>query len=150
MRKFLLLPVLLWACGGSDAKVDTVAAPAALTTADVAGTYTGSTMAETTDSVLSTWTGWVATNAAGGLEGKIVNHAAPNDTVTFTQTIVGDSVISESAAYLDPLAPKGSPQLQWTSVAHRAGNDWSGTLAIRIAGSDSVVQRAHWKGTRTP
>lgn len=70
--------------------------------------------------------------------------------MAFTQTILGDSVISESAAYIDPTAPKGAPQLHWTSIAHRVGNDWSGTLAIKIAGSDSVVQRAHWKGTRTP
>jgi len=44
---------------------------------------------------------------------------------------------TESAVGTDPAAPEGSPQLQWTSVAHRAGEDWSGTLAIRIAGSDS-------------
>lgn len=145
MRLVLFLPALVLACGG--AKVD---GSAAITTADVTGTYTGSTMAETTDSVLSNWTVWVATNSAGGLEGKFVNHAAPNDTVAFRQTIAGDSVISESVAYTDPLAPAGTPQLQWTSVAHHAGNDWSGTVAIRVAGSDSVIQRAHWKGTRTP
>ncbi len=149
MRTVLLIPVMLCACTGYGAKKDAVAS-AALTTADVTGTYTGSTMAGTSDSVISTWTAWVTTNAGGGLEGKIVNHAAPNDTVTFTQTISGDSVTSKSVAYTDPMAPKGTPQLQWLSVAHGVGNDWTGSLAIMVAGSDSVIQRAHWKGTRTP
>lgn len=150
MRKLLLLPLVLWACGGAK-EAPPAEAAAALTAADVTGTYVGSTMAEGTDSVLTTWTVRVTANAAGGLDGKIVNDATPNDTVAFVMTVSGDSALGVSVPYTDPMAPAGSPQMAWTSVARPgAGNAWSGSLAIMIAGTDSVVQRAHWAGTRTP
>ena len=75
MRKILLLPLVLWACGGAKEAPPAeapAATPAALTAADVVGSYTGTTMANGTDSVLSTWTSVGMTNAAGGLEGKLV------------------------------------------------------------------------------
>ena len=63
MRKILLLPLVLWACGGAKEAPPAeapAAMPAALTAADVVGSYTGTTMANGTDSVLSTWTSMVA------------------------------------------------------------------------------------------
>ena len=59
MRKLLLLPLVLWACAGEKAPPAddaAMAAPAALTAADVVGSYVGTTMANGTDSVLSNWT----------------------------------------------------------------------------------------------
>ncbi len=145
MRRVLFLPWILLACGGSkEAKTAT------LTPADLTGTYEGTTMADGTDSVVASWTAVVVTNAAGGLEGKLVNHAAPTDTVSFTQTISGDSVIAVSAAYTDPAAPMGAPQLKWTSVSHGTGSERTGRVEIMAASSDSLIQRVHWKATRTP
>jgi len=154
MRKLLLLPLVLWACGGAkDAPpADTAAmVPAALTAADVVGSYTGTTMVQGPDSVItSTWTASIAANAAGGLDGKIVNAAAPADTTAFSVTLSADSTINVSAPYTDPLAAKGSPQMAWTSVGRGMGNAWTGTVNWMVAGSDSVTQSGTWTGTRTP
>lgn len=132
------------ACGGSKgAKM--------LTVADVTGTYEGVTMAEGSDSVVSTWTVWLSADDAGGAAGKIVNHAAPMDTVTFTETISGDSMIGASSTYVPAGSPAGSPEVHWTSVGRVAsGNEWTGTVVVMMAGTDSVIQRSKWKGTRTP
>ena len=152
MRKILLLPLVLWACGGAKEAPPAeapVAAPAALTAADVVGSYTGTTMANGTDSVLSTWTSVGMTNAAGGLEGKLVDQAAPNDTVAFTGTLSADSVIWASSPFTPPGAPAGSPQLKWIAVGRATGNAWTGTAVTMIAATDSVVQNSHWTATRT-
>lgn len=158
MKKVLLSGlVLLVACGG---KTDTkaadssavTAAPPALTTADLAGTYNGTSMPEAgSDSVVNTWTSHVTVNASGGAEGKFVSALAPKDTVAFTQTISGDSVISESANYSDPQAPKGSGPVHWRAVGRQTSpHQWAGTVAIMPAGKDSVVTRFRWKATHTP
>jgi hypothetical protein len=151
MRKILLLPLVLWACGGAKEAPPAeapAAMPAALTAADVVGSYTGTTMANGTDSVLSTWTSVAMTNDAGGLEGKLVNQAAPNDTVAFTGMLSADSVIWTSSPFMQPGAPAGSPQLMWTAVGRAAGNAWTGTAVTMVAGTDSVVQNSHWTATR--
>ena len=64
MRKALMLAVLLAACSKAETPAaDTTAmapaaaaAPAPLTAADVAGKWSGTSMAETTDSVTLRWT----------------------------------------------------------------------------------------------
>ena len=151
MRKILLLPLVLWACGGAKEAppVDTAAmTPAALTAADVVGSYTGTTMANGTDSVLSTWTSMAMTNAEGGLQGALVNLAAPNDTVTFTGVLSADSVVWSSAPFMPPGAAAGSPEMKWIAVGRAAGNAWTGTAVTMIAATDSVVQNSHWTATR--
>lgn len=154
MRKVLLLPLVLWACGGAkDAPpVDTAAlVPAALTSADVTGSYAGTTTVQGPDSVLtSTWAGWVATNAAGGLDGRIVISTAPTDTVAFAMTLSGDSTINVSAPFTEAGSAAGAPQMTWRSVGHATGNAWTGTVAWMNVGSDSVVRNGNWIGTRTP
>lgn len=157
MKKVLLFGlVLLAACGGkTDNKAaDTTAAaaaPPALTVADLTGTLSGTTMAEATDSVIGTWTSQVTAGASGGAEGRFTSSLAPKDTVPFTQTIQGDSVISESANYNEPMAPKGAGPMHWRAVGHRTGgNEWAGTVVIMPAGKDSVAMRFRWKATHTP
>ena len=133
-----------------EAKVDDVpAAPAALTAADAVGTLEGTTMSETTDSVLSTWTA-VQVAAAGGLTGTLVNHAAPKDTIPYSTTIAGDSAVSVSAIYTDATMPKGTPQLKWRAVGRATGHEWARTVTIMVAANDSMLQRATWKATLTP
>jgi len=142
--------ILLAAGCAKEPKVETPAAPAALTVTDVTGSYTGSTMANGTDSVLATWTSASMTNASGGLEGKFVDARTPTDTVAITGVLSADSVIWSSAPYLPPGAAAGSPQLKWVAVGHVSGNNWTGTAVTMIAATDSVVQNSHWTATRTP
>lgn len=153
MRKLLLLPLLLWACGGEKApKMDeaSMAAPAALTAADVVGNYAGTTMAEGTDSVITTWTSTTTTNAEGGLVGQLVQADAPDVPVSMTATISGDSVIWVGGPYTPVGAAADAPQMTWTAVGRHTGDSWNGTVAFMMAGSDSVVQRGTWTATRTP
>jgi hypothetical protein len=125
--------------------------PAALTAADVTGSYTGTTTVQGPDSALtSTWTAWIATNAAGGLDGRIVVSTAPTDTVAFAPTLAGDSTMNVSAPFTDAGSAKGSPQMTWRSVGHATGNAWTGTVVWMNVGSDSVVRSGNWMGTRTP
>ena len=153
MRKILLVPCMLLAVGcAKEAKVDDAppAAPAALTAADAAGTLEGTTLAETTDSVLSTWTAVQVAGGTGGLTGTFVNHAAMKDTIPYSTTFSGDSAVSVSAIYTDATMPKGTPQLKWRAVGRATGHDWTGTVTIMVAANDSVLQRARWKATHTP
>lgn len=151
MRKILLVPCLLLAVGCSkEAKVEAPAAPAALIAADIAGTLEGTTLTEATDSVLNTWTIHQVADASGGLTGTIVNHAAMKDTVAFTSTLSGDSTISVSATYTDATMPKGTPPLKWRAIGRATGHEWTGTVTIMVAATDSVLQRAKWKATHTP
>lgn len=154
MRKLLLVPCMLLAVGCSkEAKVEAPpppAAPAALVAAAVAGTLEGTTMAEATDSVLSTWTSVQVVDASGGLTGKLVNHAAPKDTVAYTTLLAGDSAVSMSATYTDATMPKGTPPLKWKVVGRANGHEWTGTVTFMVAKNDSVLMRARWKATHTP
>lgn len=153
MRKVLLLPLVLWACGGAKEAPPADAAatmPAALTVTDVTGSYVGTTMANGTDSVLSTWTSVAMTNASGGLEGKLMDAKAPTDSVAFTGVLSADSVIWSSVPFIPAGAPAGSPQMKWVAVGHVMGNSWTGTAVTMNAATDSVVQNSHWTATRTP
>jgi hypothetical protein len=153
MRKLLLLPLVLWACGGAkDAPpADTAAmAPAALTAADVVGSYVGTTMANGTDSVLSTWTSIATADSTGALSGKLMDAKAPTDSVAFTGMLSADSVVWSSAPFTQPGSPAGSPQMKWIAVGRAAGTAWTGTAVTMIAATDSVVQNSHWTAARTP
>jgi len=152
MRKLLLLPLVLWACSGSkEAPANAAAAaPAALMAADVVGSYAGTTMANGTDSVLSTWTSIATADSAGALSGKLMDAKAPTDSVAFTGVLSADSVVWSSAPFMPAGAPAGSPQMKWIAVGRAAGNAWTGTAVTMIAATDSVVQNSHWTATRTP
>jgi hypothetical protein len=152
MRKLLLLPLILWACGGSkEPKTEMPAAPAALTAAQVTGTYSGATTVPADSTRNSTWTAWIMADSMGGLSGRIVTSAAPTDTISFTQTLSGDSTINVSAPFNAPGAAAGSPQMTWRSIGHTSdGTSWTGTVAWMNAGSDSVTMTGTWTATRTP
>ena len=149
--KKLLLPCVALLCACAEAKKEEApaATPPALTTADLAGTFNGTTMMVTSDSVTATWTSTVTVDSAGIGQGKWVNAAYPKDTVSFTQKISGDSAIAESAEYADRSA-KGSPQVRWKAVGRMTGGEWSGTTDVMLAGKDSVIAHVRWTSTRTP
>ena len=123
------------------------AAPAALTAADLVGTWSGQSMAQGSDSVLARWT---CVQPATGNESKCVDAAAPKDTTVYTYTISGDSVMFTSASYTPPAPPK-SPKLIDHVVGRKAGDKWMGTAVTTLASKpDSVVMRTRWEATKTP
>lgn len=150
--KKLLLPWLALLCACAEAKKEEApaAAPPALAVADLAGSFSGTSMAATSDSVVGTWTSVVMIDSAGKAQGRFVSAASPKDTVSFTQWIEGDSSLAESAPYTDRTMPKGSPQVHWKAVGRAAGNEWSGTVDIMPVGKDTVIMHLRWKSTRTP
>ncbi len=152
MRKLLFLPLVLWACAGEKApSADdaAMAAPAALTAANVVGNYAGQTMAEGTDT-LTYWTSMAMTNADGALVGELVQTAAPDMAIPMVGTLSGDSVTWMGGPFTAIGAAPDAPQMTWTAVGRASGNEWTGTVVWMTAGSDSVVQRGTWTATRTP
>jgi hypothetical protein len=146
MRRYLLVLPFLIACGGAETPPadSAAAAPAALTDADVAGTWTGTLMAEGSDSVLANWTDICAAGTC-----KLVASNAPNDTITSTYTIQADSVVGMSAAYADPTVGGAMVTDHW--VARVAGNQITGTGQFRLAATpDSVLMRYRFTGTKQP
>ena len=125
------------------------AAPAAISAADMVGTVNGRALAQNSDSVLFQFT---CTTAAGGNVSRCVNAMAPKDTIAYTYTLSGDSVMWTSAAYTPPAPPKGPkiPQLIDHVVGRLSGGKWSGTTVSMLAAKpDSVFMRSRWEATKT-
>jgi len=142
MRRLLLLLPLLVACAkGENAQTDTAAAGSmALTDADVAGTWTGTSMPLGSDSVIVQWT-----QICGAGTCKAIIEGMP-DTVVSTYTIAGDSVMGTAGPYDNPIAG-ASVMDSWT--VHPHGDSATGTGMMRLADMpDSVVLRYHVVGTR--
>jgi hypothetical protein len=161
MRKtFLLIGAALFvACAKKEAGVadssaaaaatpaPAPAAPAALTAADLVGTWNGQSMAQGSDSVIGRFT---CVQPATGNESKCVDAAAPKDTTVYTYTISGDSVMFTSAPYTPPAPPK-SPKVIDHVVGRKAGDKWMGTAVTTLASKpDSVVVRTRWEATKSP
>ena len=146
MRRYLLVLPFLIACGGSETPPadSAAAAPAALTDADVSGTWTGSLMAEGSDSVLATWTNVCAAGTC-----RLVASNAPNDTVTSTYTIQADSIVGTTAPYADPTM--GGTMIIDHWVARVSANQVTGTGHMNLAATpDSVVMRYRFTGSKQP
>ena len=147
MRRSLLVVPFIIACGTAETPpADTAAmaaAPAALTEADVAGTWSGNLMAEGSDSVVATWTD----TCAGGTC-RLVASNAPNDTVTFTYTLSGDSLMYSAGPSKDPMS---GAMVTASGVARIAGNQISGSGVMKLAERpDSVVMRYRFTGSKQP
>lgn len=154
MRKSTLLALLVVvACAKEEAPaVDSAAtaamqpAPAALTPADLAGTWNGTTKAEGTDSVVNRFTAMRTTDSTGAiiLEGS-------KDTVAYTMRYDADSMIATSVAYTDPSMPKGSPPVTFRSVGRLKDGKLVGTSTLMLASKpDSVLARSTWEATKAP
>jgi hypothetical protein len=149
MRRALLLIPLLFACSKTEtAKTDSATmappAPAALTEADVAGTWTGTAMMAGTDSVISHWTQVCASGTCKG-----TSTEAPKDTVTSTYTLMADSAMGVTQPYADPTM-KGTKVIDnWT--LHVSGGKATGTGKFTLASKpDSVLMNYRFEGTRNP
>lgn len=147
MRRCLLVLPFLVACAKKEApSADSAAAamPAAITEADVAGTWTGTVTPEAPD------TGTVNfTVSCGGGSCHLVASNAPTDTVHSTYVLAADSSTGTSSPYKD--AQRGGVMVVDHWVARVTGNQVTGhgwnTLADK---PDSVVARYRFTGTRNP
>ena len=148
MRRALLLVPFVFACSKAETpQADSAAMatppPARLTAADVAGTWYGVTMAETSDSVIGRWT-LTSTEQGGGLV-----REGMKDTVQFLNSFDADSVTATSLAYVDRTSPR--TMLMFRSVGRLKDGKLSGTVTVVLAQKpDSVVSRSRWEATRTP
>ena len=150
MRKVLLIAVAVVACSKAETPAtDTAApapppAPAALSAADVSGTWKGTSTREGSDSILT----FTIINSDSA--GKVV---FPNvkDTVTTLMRFDGDSVIVMSSAYREPGSPKNAPQVTFRSVGRIKDGKLVGVAAISPAAKpDTVVTRVTWEATKAP
>jgi hypothetical protein len=147
MRRYLLVLPFVFACAkGEEMPADSAAmaaAPAALTEADVAGTWTGTAMMEGTDSVFAHWTQVCANGTCRG-----TSTESPKDTVVSTYVIAADSSAGTSVAQTQP-GITGMVIDHW--VVRVNGNQATGTGMFTLADKpDSVVMRYRFTGTKQP
>jgi|CXWL01.1.fsa_nt_gi hypothetical protein len=150
MRIPLLCTILLAACAAGEKapapgdSTPPVAAPAALTAAQVTGTWNGTSKLAGTDSVISTWT-VTATGESGGTfteaGGKPVNYMA---------VFSGDSMIATSEPHVAEMM--GKAKVMWVSVGRLdASGNLVGTGVTMLAEKhDSVLGRVTWSATKQP
>ena len=153
MRKVLLVALAVVACSKAETPATDSAtaadapppAPAALTAADVSGTWNGTSKREGTDSIV-TFTILNTTDSTG----KFV-LANSKDTTATTMKFDADSVIVTSAAYRDPLSPKNAPKVTFRSVGRMRDGKLVGTAMISpVTKPDTVVARINWEATKAP
>ena len=154
MRKVLLLAVAVVACSkaetpatdtGAAAAPPPPAAPAALTAADVGGTWNGTAKREGTDSV----TTFTVVNISDST-GKFVPGGS-KDSVSTTSKFDSDSVIVTSASYKEPGAPKNAPLVVFRSVGRLKDGKLVGVATVMPAAKpDTVLFRVNWEATRAP
>ena len=148
MKKVILLAAVLFACAKKDEPAPDTAAtavgPPALTTADLAGTWSGTALAENSDSVLFKFTVW-----STGTDSKTLTEGA-KDTVAVTHMISGDSLVATSAPYVDATM-KGKPQVMFRAVGRLTGGKLAGNATVMLASKpDSVIARNRFEMTKTP
>lgn len=146
MRRYLFIVPFIIACGRAETpEFDTAAmaaAPAALTEADVAGTWTGTAMIEGTDSVFANWT-----NICSDGTCRFTTTQNPADTVAQTYVLEADSMRGTSQPH--PAPDMGGVMVIDNWVARLAGMQVSGTGMMTLADRpDSVVMRYRFTGTK--
>jgi hypothetical protein len=153
MRRMLkLIPIVfaVMACAKTETPpVDTAAAmapepapmaPVAVTEADVAGTWTGTSKPEGTDTMTIKWT---QVCAAGSCKGTTEGS---NVTANSTYTLAGDSAVGVSAPYTDRMM-KARVIDTWT--VHFNGDNVTGKGMMTLASKpDSVLMRYTFTGSR--
>jgi hypothetical protein len=147
MRRILLaVPFAVFACSGGEsmpADEPATAMAAALTEADVAGTWMGTAMMEGSDSVMSHWT-----NVCGM---GTCQSTSQEDTTTsvLTYTIDGDSAMATGTPMANPEMGGAMVIDHW--VARLTGTEVNGTGYMTLADMpDSVVMRYRFTGTKQP
>ena len=147
MRRLLLAVPFMIACAKAETPAaDSAAAataPAALTDADVSGTWTGTAIMEGTDSVVAHWTQVCGT---GTCRGTSQENA---DTVVSTYVIAADSSVGTSQPFADKSMGGAMVVDNW--VVRIMGNQATGTGRFTLASKpDSVLMRYRIVGSKTP
>ena len=145
MRRLLWAVPFLIACGGAETPPadSAAAAPAALTEADVAGTWTGTAILEGTDSIVAHWTQVCAGGTCRG-----TSQEDP-DTVVSTYVLEADSSRGVSQPFENTTMPGVMLIDNW--VARVSGNQVTGTGRFTLAAKpDSVVMRYRIVGSKAP
>jgi hypothetical protein len=143
MRRALLLIPLVVACSKSQQTQNNAATTGtmALTEADIAGTWTGTSMPVGSDSVIAHWTEVCANGACSGTSQEMA------DTIRSTYTLSGDSAVGKSAPFAD-LALGGANVID-TWVVRLSDGKVVGTGAFVLAEKpDSVLARYRFEGSR--
>ena len=145
MRRYLFLVPFIFACAKAETPPadSAAAAPAALTDADVSGTWTGTAIMEGTDSIISHWTQVCSSGTCRG-----TSQESP-DTVVSTYVLEADS----SRGTTQPFADKTMGGIMVTDnwVARVSGGQVTGTGMFKLADRpDSVLVRYRFTGTKAP
>ena len=148
MRRYLLVVPFLFACAKKDNmaadSAAMAAAPAALTEAAIAGTWSGTATLQGTDSTIAHWT----TTCANGTC-RFTQTESPKDTIQQTYVIEGDSVVGSAGPYAE--ASMGGTMVTDHWVGRITGNQIMGTGMAKLADKpDSVVMRYTFTGTKAP
>lgn len=149
MRRTLLLTAVLIACASNEEpEADSAAAATdtapALTAADVSGTWSGTTMPTSGDSVLNRWT----IVSLSDTTSHMMLEGLP-DTIAYHVTFDSDSLIVTSEPYTTPDRP--DTPVTFRSVGRLDNGMLRGTVDIRLASNaDSVLERNRWEATRAP
>ncbi len=150
MRSLLLVPALLLAaaCGEKDAPEEMppeVTAPAALSAANISGSWSGMTMASGTDSVVSSWTSTATTDSTG-----VLVFEGATDSIPYSTMFDADSAVFTSNPYIDPAREDGM-MVMWRSVGRlQADGQLRGTVQTMVVGTTDVVDTGDWHATRAP
>ena len=153
MRKTILLAALLVGCAKAETPATDTAAPAmapaapvALTPADFAGTWNGTTKMAGTDSVISKWVVKSTSDSTGTL-----TYEGTKTTVPFKTTYSADSSIVVSEAFTSPSAKKGAPKVMFKSIGRIQNGQLVGTADIVLASKpDSVLAKHTFSATKAP
>ena len=151
MRNAFLLALAVVACSTKDAPVTdsaagtaAPAAPARLTAADIAGSWTGTTMPQGSDSVTNRWTTIRDTDSTG----RIISESSP-DTIMYSVVYDADSMIATSKPFSTKADPK--TKVMFRSVGRLKDGKLVGTTTTMLAAKpDSVLARDRWEATRKP
>lgn len=150
MRLYLgVLAIAALACTkGEQPSADTTAmamAPAALTDADVAGTWTGTMKPEGSDSVIVHWT---QVCAAGSCSGTAVEM--PGDTIPSTYAMSADSAMGKTSPYKDPTVGGANVIDNWVLRLAGPGQVRGRGWIVLADKPDSVLLRYTFEGARKP
>ena len=153
LTRLIPLVAALAACTKSDTPpADTAAAmapepapavaPVAVSDADVTGTWTGTSKAVGTDSVMTHWT---QVCGSGSCKGTSTESKA---TIASTYTLAGDSAVGVSTPFNGEGAMKGKKLIDhWT--VHFSGGNASGTGMMSLASKpDSAVVSYTFTGSK--
>ena len=145
------------ACAGGEKTADTAAAvdttspaataapaPAALTAADIAGEWAGTSYTVPGDSVVARWRVKSLTDSTA-----VLTFDGTNKSVNYKSTFAGDSVVSVSEPYTPPGAPANAPKTTFHVIGRLQGDTLRGvTHVMSVTKPDSMVAEHRWVATR--